>query len=147
MSIRSLWPVRGAHRPGGHAEVERTILGALGRATGDTLRGATRILAVAILHERPHTTSHTAEHIAGLFVEQYKASGWVPPTLRVLPGTPVAMRRRPDAARLDGRSSNAILAEMLGALAPDIDPATCVAIGFSGDNPALGHTFFGVLAQ
>jgi hypothetical protein len=122
------------------------VAGMLDGADATALTGCTRIVAVAILHDLPHLTGHTANHIAGLFVEQDKGLGWIPDALTVEPDTPVRMVHRPDASLLQTSETNAILAQTLVELAPDPDLRDCSAIGISGDNPALGHTTFAVLA-
>ncbi len=122
------------------------IAGMLDGADAATLTGCTRVVAVAIVHALPHLTGHPANHIASLFVEQDKARGWIPVSLTVEPDTPVRMVQRPDVSHLRTSEVNAILAEILFDLAPDVDLRECSAIGISGENPALGHTYFAVLA-
>jgi hypothetical protein len=39
------------------------------------------------------------------------------------------------------------LADTLAGLVPDVDVSECACIGFSGDNDAVGHTYFAVLAR
>lgn len=135
--------------PGGPPDevAAERIRGMLGEAGATTLRGCSQILAIAIVHERPHLTGHPAEEIARTFVEQYKAPGWVPADLTLEAHTPVEMVHRPDAASLQSTESNGVLAETVSKLAPTANLDECSAIGFSGDNPALGHTFFSILAK
>lgn len=119
----------------------------LDAAEATTLAGCARLAAVAIVHELPHQTGYPARHIAGLLVEQYKQSGWIPASLTVDDETPVGMLHHPGVSLLDTSEVNAIHASALLALAQDVAPRECEAISFSGENPALGPTYFSILAE
>lgn len=130
-----------------HEKAGARIHKMLAKAGPTTLSGCTQILAVAILHEQPSPPGHSPQKIAGLFVEQYKGPGWVPPTLSVGHDTPVEMVHRRDAAGLQVSDSNAIIADTISGLVPGVYLDECSAITFSGDNPAMGKTFFSLLAR
>lgn len=123
------------------------LLFMLGKADAMTLSGRTKIVAAAILHERKNPTRLDAWEIADKFVQQYKAPGWVPAELTVHRDTPVEMILRNDAASLEGPEANAILADSIARLVPDVELNHCACIGFSGDNEATGHTHFAILAS
>jgi len=118
----------------------------LGKATSTTLNGCTQVAAIAILHERPNTSGFSEQRWARETLKQYKAPGWVPAALRVSDTTPVKMIHQKRTGSIDGPTANAVLADALATLAPATDPGSSECIAFSGDNGALGHTFFAVLA-
>jgi WD40 repeat protein len=123
------------------------LLFMLGKANATTLHGRTQVAAAAILHERKNPTRLEAWEIADKFVQQDKAPGWVPAELTVDRETPVEMVLRHDTASLTGPEANAILADTIARLVPDVDLSNCACIGFSGDNDALGHAYYAILAR
>lgn len=120
-------------------------------ADGDTLQGSGKIVAVAILYEGGIATPPPKERLAAMLVDQYKNPGWIPPNLSVGGETVVVMRQLirgeeiSEGAGLDSAGSNAALASMLADELSDV--AGCSAIVFSGNSPALGQTFFAVVAR
>ncbi len=138
----------------------------LADAGEDTLQGTEEIVAVAILYEGglfdPQqavvipsgggtTGLSPGGQLARILVEQYKKPGWIPANLTVGPGTTVVERKLiygeeiSENAGLDTAGSNAALATMLAEEVDNVDG--CSAIAFIGDSPALGQTFFAVLAR
>lgn len=138
-------------RSGGGREsrekTKRQIKKMLAEAGPTTLRGCKQILSVTILHEKPVPPGYSGQKIAGLFVEQYKKSGWIPTDLSLGDDTPVVAIRRENVASLQTSERNAILADLMARVAKGKGVEGCAAITFSGDNPALGPTFFSVLAK
>jgi hypothetical protein len=127
-------------------EAEALIREKLANAGSGTLIGCKHIIAIAILHELPMQPSFSIKKIAGLFVDQYKQPGWIPRDIVVLDGIGVESIHRENAGRMSPGESNQILAEKLAAMVKPKAVASCSAITFSGDNAALGHTFFAVVA-
>lgn len=118
----------------------------LANATSTTLSECQHIIAIAILHELPMQPSYSVRKIAGLFVDQYKKPGWIPNDLELLNAAGVESIHRETAGQMPSAESNQILADKLATMVKPKAVASCSAIAFSGDNPALGHTFFAVVA-
>ncbi|TFH59974.1 MAG: hypothetical protein E4G90_10080 [Gemmatimonadales bacterium] len=125
----------------------REIKKMLAKAGPTTLNGCSQILTVAIIHEKPLRPEHSAEMLALVLVEKHKEKGWIPSNLRLWDHTPVDASHREDAGSLSESEKNAVLAEGIARVVKGESLHGFVAATFSGDNPALGPTFFSVLAK
>lgn len=135
-------------------DTKATIWSQLQKASAGSLQGSSRIVAIAIIYENPRNIAlPEARKLGELLVAQYKDPDFIPHNLFIDTNTKVMARKLvygreiSETSGLDTAESNKILAEMLAA---SIDLDRCEApkaMAFTGDSPALGQTFFAVLAD
>jgi hypothetical protein len=140
---------------GNHNDVVKDRIREMLRKAGpETLQSRNTIIAVAILYENRRNIAPPEKHmLAEILIEQYKRPGWIPRILSVDLDTPVVARQLvrgqeiSEDAGLDTAGYNRLLAEMLADLVDPREVDEASAIGFSGENDALGWVVFAVLAK
>ena len=123
------------------------LMDMLGAANEETLSGCRQVIAAALMHSEQNDTGFEAYRWASESLKVYKEPGWVPARLDLDADTVAEMKRVKGLHRHEGSAIRRMLAEMLLAMVPDVDLDGCAAIAFSGDNAAIGHTQFSVLAR
>ena len=146
-----------------HQVIFNEIFSKLSAANENTLKNAESVLGAVIVHEReygPISSNFTGDplelkRIAGNMLNQYKELGWVSQNLEVGASSEVKTRQLVQGveisayAGLDTAGSNRIISEVLTSMVEEngLSLEDTVAISFSGNSPALGVTYLGILAK